>query len=359
MSALLAAPFRTSPDYIEGIVTVVNPAKFSCSVKTISGKIFPNVVWLLPSGGGTSSPKAGDSVVVLLGLSYPVIIGSLPPQGLPDEFATQVSTYAPPVTLGGATNLSGGFTSNATMSQDFLPGDQTQTTPGGGVSSIMREGTFIARASQLAQIVLSKFEDIVRIVGRNFERMSDFDHEAVSNAGGRLFKFWGFNKDFSKSKLGIYNYTEMHGDTQAAQDLEGEAYDNAVDVPAVDTVVRKYRLVDNTGVELMVETLDEVTGKVIVTTKTANRTQVNDDIKDFIGDSAIEITPSGITLSKGESSISITSDSITLTSTTIYVKGILNSNTSGSTIVTDNTSIRMDIPSGHYLHIDPSGIHSN
>lgn len=355
MSGLINSSFQQDRNFTEGIVTSVDPIRFSCHVKTISGKMFSDVTWLLPTGGNKTSglhlgPKIGDKVLVMTGLTFPLIIGSMARIGPSDEFATPVGTSVLNFDAGSSMSLKSGFTGSPGKPTDFVVGDVITTNDNGGAVGLLSLGTAILRASRLAQVICSKMDDLVRVVARNYERIHDWGEETVANLYGRLYRYIGFNRDFDKSKLGIYEYEVFEGDVAAAEYGKSSPFGKENVIPARSTVVRKKVLHNSVGGDFFVETLEDE-GKMTVTVTGSKVSRVYQD------NGLLQETITGPHISESfqdDSTIRHSVDSIskiTITPTNIVVDF-----NGEATATFDATGINMQAK-GHFAIIDSSGVH--
>ena len=353
MIGLFSSPHSYDSSFIEGTVTNVDPIRFVCSVRTTRGQLFNEVPWLLPTGGSGKSgmhvcPNIGDQVVVSTSLSYPVIIGSLPRIGLPDTELTNVSGSTTGIDAGNGSNIQNGYSANPNKPSDFLPGDHVITTDGGGIFAMLANGTAMIKASPLAQIVLSKYDDLVRVMARNWERFSDVGQQTVANVKGRMYEFLGWDRDFSRSQNSIYELKDIVGDVAAGEALRGEPNPDQT-LPAKDARVRKYSLENHSGSELMVETLTD-DGKIVVVVHNGGITTTTHDNSKFEAHvlngtySVITILPDQILIDHNGVSKAL------FDGTKVAI------NHDATTLVLDDAGIRGDF-SGHFIHIDSAGTH--
>ena len=82
---------------------------------------------------------------------------------------------------------------------------------------MLANGTALIKASPLAQIVNSKYDDLVRVMARNWERFSDLGQQTVANVKGRMYEFVGWDRDFSRSQNSIYELKDIIGDVVAGR----------------------------------------------------------------------------------------------------------------------------------------------
>jgi len=353
MSGLFSSPHSYDSNFIEGTVTNVDPIRFVCSVKTMKGQFFDQVQWLLPTGGAGKSgmhisPNVGDQVVISTSLSYPIIIGSLPRMGLPTTELTNVTGATLAVDGGNSSDMRNGYSANPNKPSDFTPGDYVITTEGGGIFAMLANGSALIKSSPLAQIIVSKFDDLVRVVARNWERMSDIGQQTIANVSGRMYEFIGWDRNLNRSKVSIYELKDIVGDVAAGEVLKGDPNPD-ITLPAKDSRIRKYSLENNAGSELMTEVLTD-DGKIVVVVHNGGTTTTTHDNSKWEAsvtngtNSIITILPGSITIDHGGNS------TVLLDASHVNVKF------GGSTVNLNASGIQADY-SGHFMHIDSSGVH--
>lgn len=326
---------------MEATVTNVDVQRFVCTVKTVRGQYFNEVPWLLPTGGSGKNgmhlcPSVGDQVVVSTGLTYPVIIGSLPRLGQPSTTLTSMSGQELPADLGNNTNIKNGFVTNPAKPSDFTPGDHVITSEGGSILAVQANGSILAKASMLAQIFMSKFDDVVRVVARNWERMSDVSQQTSANVKGRLYEFMGWERKLARSKLGTYELQDVIGDVAAGEVLRGEP-NGSTTLPSPDTRVRKYWLMDQAGNTRMVETLNEGGDLHLVIQDVPATTKAENDVTNASWQQKV-------TNPTVNCRITINPNDITLI------------HSGGATTVITNDGIH-NTYGGHYIHLTNDGVH--
>ena len=68
--------------------------------------------------------------------------------------------------------------------EDLLPGDKVLTTKDGNAVGVLEGGVTYLKASELCQIIGIKYNDLLRIVSRNFEHFTDFGNIYSKNIDG-------------------------------------------------------------------------------------------------------------------------------------------------------------------------------
>lgn len=216
-----------------------------------------NVGWLSPVGashrqGDNCSPSPREVVCISFHDSSPTIIGSkrlyehgrtdnvflgdwkergedIPLDDFFDLYCLDVVT--PDVLYGGS------------RPRDQMPGDRTTTGEGGVVVGTLGSGSWIAKCSSLAQIFVSKIDDIVRVVTRNYEQYSDTATKNQTSLLGRLYQYHGHFKDGVASRTEAADYFEVIGDVVAGETAKDQ-YRDVESLPAEDMRVKLQQVDD-------------------------------------------------------------------------------------------------------------------
>jgi hypothetical protein len=265
---MLTSPHKSDYSFIEGTVTAVDPIRFICAVKTLNGRTFTGVRWLLPTGGTGNTgmntlPALLDRVVISTALGYPFILGCLPSIDSPDAGADNITGSLDSPDVGTDTAFRGVIVANPAKPVDLFPTDFTYTAKGGAQISILSGGIAIIKASTLAQIVMSKFEGLIRIVTRNYQRFSDASSRVSVNMKGRLYEYFAVDTKLINNRNGTERYQEFYGDVAAAEVLQASP-NNVTTLPVADARVRKISIKDASGNIIMNETLSS-DGNITIT----------------------------------------------------------------------------------------------
>ncbi len=348
MAGLFSSPHAYDSDYREATVTNIDPIRFVCSVRTVRGQFFSDVAWLLPSGGSGKSgmhlaPNIGDQVIICTSLGYPIILGALPRIGTPSTELNSVSGSSLGADAGNSSNLKNGYSGNPNKPADFAPGDYGITSEGGGGFSLMANGSASLKASPLSQIFLSKFDDIVRVIARNWERFSDSGQHTAANIAGRTYEFFGWDRSVSKSKNSIYELTDIIGDVAAGEVHKGDPSPD-ISSPAKDSRIRKYAL-DNKMVEVLTDD-----GKVVVTVNNGGvATKVHDN--SLVQTTVTNGTTSTLTVTQS----TLILDYNGIATITINPDSIITSYNNSAVTVHSDAGITHDF-SGHFVHVTSGGV---
>jgi hypothetical protein len=353
---MLSSPFKYNSEFIEATVLSVDPIKFVCSVKTINGKMFQNISWLLPTGGATETgmhitPSVQDRVLVSTSLGYPLILGCIPRVGTYNGETASITGADPTIDLGSDSTIRGSSTANPSKPNDMVPGDFAYTVRGGGLVAVLSSGIAILKASTMSQIVLCKFEGLVRLITRNYQRFSDSSSRVACNMKGRLYEFFGVDWNVLNNQIGQERYNELYGDVAAGEVLRGAPSPTAI-LPSVDTRVRKVWLTDASNHVLMVETLNQDGSMTLVvenavasatSTTTINNGEWQQKIIGGGNSSTITITPTSIVVDYNEVSTGTFN-----ASSVVIAHG-------GSTGTFDATQSSLD-SNGHFCRVTSTGV---
>lgn len=244
-------PVTPNSEYEEGTVTEVDILRYACKVKTLSGQNLYPVTWGIPYGGSSrqgdrSTPRIGDRVVIHSGLGYPLIILRLPkPQSTENQFPPSIDTGDTIVDTGNFTSAGVNVLPDQNAPSDMLVGDRVIASEGGGMFALLRGGSILLRSSRMSEIFLSKWDDLVRVVSRNWAHFTDASSEVVRNVGGRVYRYFGAAQTFSKSKLEDYNYHQYTGDVALAQGLKTDL--ESTSGPAASDVIYKEQVTSGSG----------------------------------------------------------------------------------------------------------------
>lgn len=363
MVGLSSSPFEYNKNFIEGDVLYVDSIRFMCTVKSSGGQRLSDVTWLMTSGGGDSgghhyTPNVGDRVMIVLGLTYPVIIGCLPRMGVSSKFTPSLGTQSISLDPGQSTPLSNGFNLNPNKPLDFSEGDQVLTSEGGGVIGLFRNGSILLKTSPTLQVFFSKIDSLLRVVSRNFERMTDSSHELYYNLYGRMYKYFGITRDLNNSKLDIYEYEEIHGDVVAGEYGGGDPFSVSRPVPTIDTRIIKKSLKNTSNYQVFLETLKTDGNLTITINQSAGTDTAVIDYRDTQLLHTVGIGGAHSSSSQTDSVIthSVTGGGATATVTISPSSIVVNFN--GVSIGTFDANQINLTSHGHFLTVDSSGVHT-
>lgn len=321
---LFGSPTPGDFSTLEGEITSVDAVRKACQVKTAFGQNLTGVVWL-----AHCNPKFGDRVLINTSTTNAIIMGVLPKVGLDTEFAVNIDSNGDQVVsdTGNYAGLSNGVVNDPDKPGDILAGDQIISNDSGGLYGLLRGGGFIAKASRLAQIFITKYDDLVRIVGRNYELFTDICMDTISSVRGRAYRFIGYSSSIANSRNDIYNYQEIYGDTVLGEQLKGNNYGftpvsfSAITAPG--TLIKK-DVVRNDSNQLLMRRETDLSGTVLTEVQNAagtavgrfNHTSGQIQTKVTAGGGYTEVIHDGSTLTasyNNSNKIVINSSSVTIT----------------------------------------------
>lgn len=232
-------------------VTAVDLRRAVCKCVSDLGEILADVRWLLPAGGldgnGSSyAPVENSKALVDISSGFPFIIGYIPSEctddvrrqniGRQDVDEEDIADYT--------TISTGELIRGPGTPRDQRPGDLINTGEGGAVQGVLNAGTVINKASPLAQVLCSRFGDMVRVVSRNYEHFSDVEQEQKVSIRGSLYTRNDLYRDPIKSREEIPNVINYSGNVQVAelvQAIEDEGYEETTgEGEEAETVHKKY-----------------------------------------------------------------------------------------------------------------------
>ncbi len=350
-------------NFLEGIVSSVDVERMFCQVKTTKGQNLSNVIWLLPAGGSSRSnhivtPMIGDRVLITTSTGYPIIIGFLPKILETESIPTKIDTGQLPSDTGNFSPVMRNAEVAPNKPKDTTIGDHIITSKGGGLLGVLRGGSILLKSGRLAQVFISKYDDIVRVVGRNYELFSDLVVDIHVSIRGRIYGFLGVADTLANSRLGLFKFKRYLGDTALGEYLKDEYQNrNSSEFPAPNTIIKKEVLSDNSHNPLMVDTLDlsgeskkivqGIPGSEEITITDQLKTQHKTTSTSGTAIGTVDITPTSVTIRNEDGTMSdavFTKDSVTITYNNTTV------------VVLDATGMNCTF-GGHFVKMDSSGIH--
>jgi hypothetical protein len=367
-------------DYLldEGVVTEVDIVNRLCRVKTLRGQNLNAVPYLGDSGSATragtrSSPALGSRAILHSGLGYPLIIGFLPKlQAVDGAFPVSIDTGEQLVNTGSFSPASASVILDQNSPNDMSLGDNLTTSTGGGLLGVLRGGSILMRASRLAEIYVCKWDDLVRIVSRNWQHFTDVGIDVIYNLRNRVYRYAGYAQTFADSRTENYKYNQIIGDVSLGEVAMQDQF--VSDDPTLDNRIFKEEIVTGSSVsdtqlmkreihldgsqEIIVKNADsslitriyETNGVVTITSSNgdnSNFTKVNlnkDEVQVTYKDvNVIKINNTQINLTKGSGPIINMTDS-----------GIT-ADFSGGEIKMHSGGIDSTF-SGHFVKISSSGV---
>lgn len=269
-------PIRPTNDVEEATVTEVDLNGKLCKVKTSSGKNLKGISFIYPMGGANrggirGTPTLGDRVLIDSRLGFPCIAAYLPRlQGVDNTFPIAIDTGEELVETGSFSPAGGEVILDMNSPSDAVVGDQLISSVGGGVIAMLRGGSILLRSSRLAEIFISKWDDVVRVTARNFELFTDLSSETIKNMGGSLYRYAGYAQKFADTKIENYLFNQYWGNV--VQGLSSQAnYINDTAL-APDDRIYKEQIVDAAGGNELMYREIHLTGEVDVKVSTPGGT---------------------------------------------------------------------------------------
>lgn len=316
---LFDIPYGNDPRFFEAYVLAVDNQRKVCKLLTDFKQALDGVPWVREVG----EPVFNDRVLVSTILGYPMIHGILSRVGEPTDYSPDIDDGAE-VDTGSYSQLGRNLVNDPEKPKDLVSEDKIVSNRMGGLFGLLKGGTFVARASKLSQILLSKYDDLVRIVGRSYELFTDACTDVAVSVRGRIYRFKGYADTLANSRGDIYKYQEHYGDTVLANQLKWNYYGftpgSFSALPAANDVIRKY-LVSGTPNNLFEQRV-HLTGQYYTVAQNAagsattivNQTNATFDVQTTNGThTRITTTPTTVTVTyNGTNTITITSSSINL-----------------------------------------------
>jgi phage baseplate assembly protein gpV len=242
----MLTPLRNPSAYLtDAIVTSVDVLRKSCKVITQEGKGISTVHWSGFYGsagraGEVYTPIAGDKVKVLVDQGIATILSGFDHPTFDTRNPTRIGSTSSLSSILQRINLtqwSEDTLAGTSTPSDSLPGDRMFTTSSGALFGATAAGSVILKASPLAQVLVSRLDDIVRVVGRNQEYFSDACKHVNANAAGDVFSYREYYRTWADSLAEKATYWEAYGNTLSALESRGE-YRGMTSSRGLDNIVR-------------------------------------------------------------------------------------------------------------------------
>ena len=207
-------------------VIAVDLKRSVCKCLSDSGEMLSGVRWVVPMGGsdGTGlsvTPIENSRVLVDTSSGFPIIIGAIPSDGTldvkrqnigrQDAEEEDISDYS-------VVNMNGSIRGPGTPT-DQRPGDSVFTADGGGIMGLLHGATGIIKSSPLAQIITSRFGDLVRVVSRNWEHFTDMDETYKVSIRGKVYSIRNVFRSPAESRSSKPSYTRIEGDVAMGETI--------------------------------------------------------------------------------------------------------------------------------------------
>jgi hypothetical protein len=219
--------------FFTGYVAGVDLKRSACKIRTDSGQTINGVRWLKNAGGANSygdnaGPSEQDRVMVMkLPGNEHWIFGYVPVTTNDNDKAVGPALgqqgVSPEELANFSTAQSDSVSGDQSMPADQRVGDRSWTSHGGGMIALMRAGTVLAKASPTALFMLSPFDDVGRLVTRNWEHYTDVDSVQKISAGGAVSSVHEYYPTSARARNGQPSMRETRGNAGAVGDAGGIA----------------------------------------------------------------------------------------------------------------------------------------
>lgn len=270
----------TSSTY-DATVVAVDVQRSVCKCLTRDRRPISNVRWTSPSNGTISIPSEGDEVTIeqrsggFFITSYlPVAaVGDIPMPGI------KSATSATPDIADYSSMKSNGIKGDKKNPQDIRPGDNLLTNKMGALMGILRSGTAIIKSSSMAQIMVTKIGDLVRIVSRNYELFTDMDATYKVSTRGKLYSYYELYRSQADSRSERATVKRFEGMAKAGESIgKGYATASAGSSPADDGSYFREYLYDAANA-LRRTTEKFITGRVRILSQNAGGSSRMEEIR--------------------------------------------------------------------------------
>lgn len=237
--------------FVKAKVLNVDIKRGVCRCVTDNGHMLTNVRWGYPLGqhkerGDNSHPVPEERVVLVKVAGEHVIFMSTgAPQVLDSTVRASINRGRGASDFHDRFNQSNGDANlrrEGSSPSEMVPGDKVFTGDRGGLFGLLRGGTFIAKASALSQLIISKLDDLIRIVSRNYEMFSDAMVHYSVNLRGRPYTYLGYFQTQTSSRQDSPDYYEVFGDVACGDEAKESYLSEGLTLPATDDVVKYQRI---------------------------------------------------------------------------------------------------------------------
>lgn len=303
--------------FFEAYVVGVDLKRSACKVLTDSGQTVQGVRWLKGAGGSNSygdnaSPSEQDRVMIMkLPGNQHWILGYVPVTTNDNAKAVGPALgkqgVIPPELANFSTAQSDSVSGDQSMPADQRPGDRSLTSHGGGMISLMRAGTVLLKSSPTSLFMLSPFDDVGRLVTRNWEHYTDVDSVKKISSGGAVSSVHEYYPTSARARSELPSMREIRGAADAVGDAGGIArrvtFDDGGTMTSQQTEYadgRKHEIVQTGG--STVESDTTITGKFTkvhggdTTYFNMNETEIHFDVA---GDIKVDANKDGIVIDAG------------------------------------------------------------
>lgn len=228
-------------------VVAVDKRRKLCKCLGDQGENLVEVQWIVPVGSHESTPKENDRVLVDIASGVPIISGSLATDTDEVERMSVNAQDQEPDDITDYSSIDTSTLHRGNSPKDTRVGDSILTSEG-GLLGILRAGTFIAKSGALAQILLSRFGDLARIVSRNYEHFTDVDSIYKTSTRGKIYTKRDLYRTLEKSRLEQPNMVKYEGDVQAGETIEAVGHPCDIKAEAFPAVPADDGVIDSTKI---------------------------------------------------------------------------------------------------------------
>ena len=220
---------NTYSPFVEARVITVDLKRNVCKCITKDGQMLNNVRWGHDLGtykeiGSSTHPLPKETVAIALVSGEPVIFMSLGLLKRSDD-TLRATINGQRSTSEFYNKFNNSFVKdplrrNGAMPDDVVPGDKVFANDAGSLFGLLRGGTFVAKASALAQVIVSRMDDLLRLVSRNYEMFSDAMTHYSVNHRGKLYTYLSFFRTTASSRAEIPDYYEVFGNVEVGDEIK-------------------------------------------------------------------------------------------------------------------------------------------
>jgi len=164
----------------------VYPDRYTCDIFTETGRFLTGVPW--PGvDGGVNAPRIGQQMVADFTLGAPRLSLQTADRQTTDDGQTSFTT-APTSDVGGQDPVyadAGTGNARGNLPRDVLPGDWLQVGDLGNMLGVLEGGATIVKASELAQIIATQAQNLLKLVGQNFALYTGAGELRFDTTGGK------------------------------------------------------------------------------------------------------------------------------------------------------------------------------
>lgn len=232
--------------FIKATITAVDPIRGVCKCKR-DNDAFPliNIPWASPVGEKAKTPSVGDRVMIWRDGNDMIITHSFPG---PSSY-TAAGAVRPSITDGAflSPSIDTSSVSGSTFAKDapvdVIPGDNVMRTRGGAVVAALLGGGVLLKAGPCVQVFMTRVDDLLRTVCRNFEHFSEAKSEVEVVVEDRLYSYVCSYLTLAKNRNDQPSHELITGDIALALDRKLD-YILGNDPPAGDDRVRLERVLE-------------------------------------------------------------------------------------------------------------------